>query len=49
MIVIVIIIIIFKYPRYLESRGLKAYTKNSWNYYYYCYYALCRLVGEDQQ
>ena len=21
----------FLYPRYLESRGLKAYTKNSWN------------------
>ena len=22
---------IFQYPRYLESPGLKAYTKNSWN------------------
>jgi len=31
-IIIIIIIIIFcLYPRYLESRGLKAYSKNSWS------------------
>jgi len=30
-IIIIIIIIIIFYPRYLESRGLKAYSKNSWN------------------
>ena len=28
---LLLLLIFFQYPRYLESRGLKAYTKNSWN------------------
>jgi len=26
-----LLLLLFFYPRYLESRGLKAYSKNSWN------------------
>ena len=39
---IIIIFFTFFYPRYLESRGLKAYTKNCWNYYYYSCNGECK-------
>ena len=30
-VLLLLLLFFFLYPRYLESRGLKAYTKNSWN------------------